>query len=281
MQFDFRKEHLEEFLGRRGSEVDGWYDALVQILPKYEIVTKERVAMFLAQTGHESVMFKFMEENLNYSASRLRIVFGKYFGPGKRNENNYEYNPEKIANVVYANRIGNGGTRSGDGYRYRGRGIIQLTGKANYTDFANDIGISLEDSVEYLTTKKGAVEAACWYWDTRGLNRYADTKDVYTTTRLINGGTNGLSDRNKLYRKASRILESDDKKQSVGLPDDYRTYVSMGHRGEDVRYIQDRLGINSDGIFGPGTKRAVKKFQKENNLKPDGVVGPDTWEFLI
>ena len=172
----------------------------------YEINTPERIAMFLAQAGHESAGLSVMEENLNYSAQGLNKIFPKYFARAGRDANAYAKKPEKIANVVYSNRMGNGDEASGDGYRYRGRGFIQLTGKSNYAAFASDMEMSLEEATAWLDTAEGAVWSACWFWDSRELNKWADKGDILTVTKKINGGTIGLEDRKSHYAEALHIF---------------------------------------------------------------------------
>jgi putative chitinase len=171
---------------------------------KYEINSALRLAHFLAQTAHESGGFRVIEENLNYSADGLTKIFPKYFKDKDPNE--YARQPEKIANVVYASRMGNGDTASGDGYRFRGRGLIQLTGKSNYSGFATDSGVELEEAVTYLGTPTGAVESAAWFWHKNGLNHLADNDDVTAVTKKINGGTIGLEDREKHTEDFKQIL---------------------------------------------------------------------------
>jgi putative chitinase len=181
--FDFKKEHLTEIIGKN-PYTDYWYNALCEILPVYEIHTPERVAAFVAQCAHESGGFKFLKENLNYKAPSLRKTFGKYF-PDDAIANDYANRPNKqaaIANRVYANRMGNGDEASGDGFRYLGRGLIQLTGKNNYTLFAAAIDTPLEDIPVYLQTFEGAVQSACWFWEQNNLNQWADKKDIMTLT---------------------------------------------------------------------------------------------------
>lgn len=202
--FDFTKDHLKEMIGKN-AYLDYWWDAIYEILPEYDINTPERVAAFIAQCAHESGGFKFLKENLNYKAASLRSVFPKYF-PTDELAKNYEKRPEKIANRVYANRMGNGDEASGDGFRYCGRGLIQLTGKNNYTFFAGSLEIPLEECSEYLETFEGAVQSACFFWDQNGLNKWADAKDILTLTKRINGGTIGLEDRQKHYNHALHIL---------------------------------------------------------------------------
>ena len=173
---------------------------------KYGLSTPLRLAHFLAQTAHESGGFRLIEENLNYSADGLNKIFPKYFIKAGRDAQAYHRQPEKIANVVYASRMGNGDTASGEGYKFRGRGLIQLTGKSNYTGFATDSGITIDEAVAYLSTPEGAVESAAWFWNKNGLNALADKDDVTAVTKRINGGTIGLDDRIKHTNEFKQIL---------------------------------------------------------------------------
>mgnify|MGYP003329116620 CR=1 FL=1 len=182
-----------------------WYTALKQCLPDYEINTPQRIAAFLAQCAHESGGFKFLKENLNYQAASLMRVWPRYF-PDMATAQAYAHNQEKIANRAYANRMGNGDEASGDGWRFCGRGLIQLTGKTNYQAFADSIETPLEDVPAYLATFEGAVQSACWFWENNNLNQYADSGDITTMTKRINGGTLGLEDRQKHYQHALHIL---------------------------------------------------------------------------
>lgn len=190
------------------AEAAAWADAAMQILPKYEINTANRIAGFFAQTGHESGGFKVLEENLFYRAETLEKLFSKYFSKAGRNAADYAKQPEKIANVIYASRMGNGDTASGDGYRFRGRGVIQLTGRDNYTAFGKSVGMTAEQVIDYVTTKKGALESACWYWNSRKINAACDANDIVKMTKLINGGTIGLDDRLKHYTEALAKLSA-------------------------------------------------------------------------
>lgn len=165
----------------------------------------KRMAAFLAQVAHESGGFNFTKEGLNYNAVGLTKTFKKYF-PTLESAEPYARNPEKIANKVYANRMGNGPEESGDGYKYCGRGLIQLTGKSNYQRFATSIGKSIDDTVMYLETPEGAVVSAGWFWDTNKLSIYADKEDFVGLTRRINGGTIGLADRKHHYEIALALL---------------------------------------------------------------------------
>lgn len=262
------------------------YKAMVETLPKYDIDTPERIAMFLAQCGHESGGFRLREENLNYSAKALDSVFSKYFKKAGRDAKEYERQPEKIANIVYANRMDNGDTASGDGWKFRGRGYIQLTGRYNYTKFAKDAGMGLREAVEYLETVEGALESACWYWSTNNLNAYADKGDIKGSTKRINGGYNGIEDRKKHWHHAMDVLGGkvapkapSKRKGSTKVNTDI--ILNIGSRGEDVKAMQKALGVDADGIFGPGTKRAVKAWQAKNGLTVDGVAGPKTLKKLL
>lgn len=183
-----------------------WYEALSQCLPDYDINTPQRVAAFIAQCAHESGGFRVLKENLNYRAVTLRKVFPKYF-PNDQIAAQYAGKQEMIANKVYANRMGNGDEDSGDGFRYCGRGLIQLTGKQNYQNFADSIETPVEDIPEYLATFEGAVQSACWFWENNNLNQWADSGDILTLTKRINGGTIGLEDRIKHYNHALHVLD--------------------------------------------------------------------------
>ena len=202
--FNFTKEQLAEML-HGNPYVDQWYDALSEILPEYEINTPQRVAAFIAQCAHESGGFRLLKENLNYKAASLRKVFPKYF-PTDELAAQYAGKPEMIANKVYGNRMGNGPEESGDGYRYCGRGLIQLTGKDNYTRYAQSLEISVEEAQEHLTTFEGCVQSAAWFWESNNLNQWADKGDILTLTKRINGGTIGLEDRIKHYNHALHVL---------------------------------------------------------------------------
>ena len=185
--------------------IDNWHEALDQLLDDYGIDSPQRVAHFIAQCAHESGNFRFIRENLNYSAKGLMGTFKKYF-PTEDLALQYQRKPEKIANRVYANRMGNGDEASGDGWRYCGRGLIQLTGKDNYTFFAGSLGIPVEEAAEYLATFEGAAQSACFFWEQNNLNRFADANDIKGLTRAINGGHIGLEDRIKHTNHALHVL---------------------------------------------------------------------------
>lgn len=175
------------------------------LLDRNEVNTPMRLAHFFAQLDHESGL-KPISENLNYSAESLRKVFGKYF-PSVEKANAYARQPEKIANLVYANRMDNGSETSGDGWKYRGRGFIQLTGKANYKMLSNFAKTNYLENPDLLLKEADAMVAALWFWNMKGLNTYADKDDVKEVTRRINGGFNGLAHRTELLKKYKTIFK--------------------------------------------------------------------------
>jgi putative chitinase len=188
--------------------VEHWHHALEQLFPDYDINTPKRMAAFIAQCSHESGGFMVLKENLNYKAATLRKIFPKYF-PNDQIANDYASRPNKqvaIASKVYANRMGNGDEASQDGWKFCGRGLIQLTGKSNYQAFADSLEMDINDVPEYLATFEGAAQSACWFWETNKLNQWADAGDILTLTKRINGGTIGLEDRKKHYDHALHVL---------------------------------------------------------------------------
>lgn len=197
------KEQFLECFPEHGHAQE-WADAINEILPQYEITTPDRLICFLAQCGHECEGFTQIKENLNYSAEALQKTWPLRFPANLAAV--YARQPEKIGNRAYADRMGNGSEASGDGFKYRGRGCIQLTGKANYSDFAKRKGMALEDVATYLETRPGALESACFYWDSRDLNDWADHKDMLALTKKINGGVNGLADRMTRYNHIKGVL---------------------------------------------------------------------------
>lgn len=189
------------------SILEGYVEPLNTVAEYYEMTANPaRLAGFLAQVAHESGGFTAVKENLNYSAKGLMGTFKKYF-PDEATAKAYERQPEKIANRVYANRMKNGDEASGDGYRFCGRGLIQLTGRDNYTKFAADLDMSIEDTIAYLETPNGAVASAGWFWDNNKLNQYCDSGDFVTLTKRINGGTIGLEDRKHHFEIAMHFLQ--------------------------------------------------------------------------
>lgn len=199
-------ELLTELFPQTKKEVcEKYLDPLIQTCDRYEIVSDDRLAAFLGQIGTESGGLNHVRENLNYSDTSLLKVFPKYFKT-PADAAQYARKPEMIANRVYGGRMGNGTEATGDGWRYRGRGFIQITGKNNYTAFAKDNDITVEDAVAYLETDMGAAISAGWYWWKNNLNAIADKGDITTLTKKINGGTHGLEQRMQYYKTAKLIL---------------------------------------------------------------------------
>lgn len=196
-----------------------WADSLNTALPKFGIDTRDRMASFLAQTGYESSQFNHLVENLNYSTvGRLMRVWPKRF-PTEASAEPYVNNPQKLADFVYANRLGNGDVQSDDGYRFRGRGIIQLTGRSNYLAASTALkaelapGADLVAQPDLLADPKYACLSAAWFWQSRGLNELADDRtddndleDFTEITRRVNGGTTGVNDRFALYKQVLAAL---------------------------------------------------------------------------
>jgi putative chitinase len=290
MAFELTLDHVKVML-KGNKEPEAWHAAMVKVFPKFRINTESRIAGFIAQCGHESNNFTVLEENLNYSADGLRKIFGKYFGANSgRNAEDYHRQPEKIANVVYASRMGNGDTKTGDGYKFRGRGAIQLTGKDNYVAFGRDKNVDMDENgvIKYLASKEGALASACWYWNSRNINDAADAGDIVKMTKLVNGGTIGLEDRKKHYDHALEILSGKvvhvEEKAIVAAPISASGTVKtlkLGSTGAAVKKLQKALGLTDDGKFGPGTQAALIAWQEIQQITADGVAGPKTQSLLF
>jgi len=190
-----KKETLEPFIA-----------PLMQTFERFDISTVARKAAFIAQVGHESAAFTATKENLNYSQQSLLRVFPKYFKT-EADAAAYARQPEMIAARVYANRMGNGDEASKEGWKFRGRGLIQITGKYNYTELADFLEKSIDDTVAYLETVEGATISAGWFWHKSGLNALADQTRFTDMTRKINGGVNGLEDRKAIWGRAKQFLK--------------------------------------------------------------------------
>jgi putative chitinase len=259
------------------------------MLPKYGITTDKRIAGFISQCAHESSDFRVLQENLNYKEATLLKVFPRYFGPGKENAAEYAGKPEKIANYVYMDKNRSkggalGNVKENDGWAMRGKGLKQVTGRANHEAFGKTVGMTAEQAAEYLLTKNGALESALWFWGSRNLNEVADTGDVVRLTKIINGGDIGLADRQARYAKAMAALGG---KIEASAPvnsqitDAVTQTLRKGSKGDLVKKLQAALGIGADGDFGQGTENALKKWQDRNGLTADGVAGPKTLAKLL
>lgn len=294
-------------------EAAKWYPIAIDFFEKYDITTTNRIAGFMAQCAHESGDFKNLEENLNYSVETLLKVFPRYFGKGKANPTEYARNPEKLANYVYmdANRSKQGAlgnTVDGDGWRFRGGGIKQLTGRSNYGAFAKGVNMSTEEAADYVRTMKGAFESACWFWKTNGIAKFADADDIVGMSKKINGGTIGLEDRKLRYSKAKAILAADGKVEQERLietpktvvkakevkppkeiivpksePMQVQQYRDLQRRssGDVVKKVQNKLGIDADGVYGIQTEIAVRSWQRMNKYTSDGILNDEQIRKLL
>ena len=180
-----------------------WLESLTAAFQRFDISTPERQAAFIGQCAHESGNFKTLQENLNYSAKGLNATWPSRF-PSEEAAQPFHRNPEKIANKVYSGRMGN--TEEGDGWKYRGRGLIQSTGKDNYRLASDALGVDLVGNPDLVLSKEYAALTAAWYWNKRGLNKEADAKDFTGMTKKINGGTIGLADRVAHINSALNVL---------------------------------------------------------------------------
>ncbi|MDO8608861.1 MAG: glycoside hydrolase family 19 protein [Phaeospirillum sp.] len=193
------------FTGARPTDIDRFTAPLAAASAEWGVDTPLRLAAFLAQIAHESGQFRALVENLNYSAEALLRVFPRHFDAGQAAA--YARQPERIGSRVYANRMGNGDEASGDGWRYRGRGLIQITGRSNYAACGEALGIGLVHAPEMLEQPSPAARSAGWFWHSNGLNRFADARDIEIITRRINGGLTGLEDRKAHYARACAAME--------------------------------------------------------------------------
>lgn len=267
-----------------------WYVVLEDFFSRYNINTRNRVAAFLAQTGHESMDFRYMNENLNYSAASLRRVFGRYF-PTTALANAYARQPEKIANYVYddrhprrTNKLGN--IYDGDGWKFRGGGLKQLTGRYNYEQFGDYLGMTADEAADYVRTFAGALESAGWYWQKNNLERFADRDDIDGMSRAINGGSIGLVERRNRYNRNKAVLPaiielgdtvSPPEPVDCGSP----IILEIGYRGSKVRQLQTGLGITADGDYGRLTAAAVWDWQVANGHAPTGAVTQDQFNAIV
>lgn len=278
-------------------------DAGAATLARYGILkTERRFAYFLAQVAHESGGLRVMNEKLDYRAERIVQVFGGRI-PTLAMAQAYAHNPTALANRIYGGRMGNGPESSGDGYRYRGRGLIQLTGRENYRNVGKITGLPLESNPDLASDPHHVWEAACGYWKMRNLNACCDAGDFRRLTKLINGGVNGLADREANLQRVQQVLRqtgfvpvgedavivggggSDDMSHTPGggSADD----LAYGSKGYQVEALQKRLNElhyyvgKEDGIFGKYTQQGLLAFQAEHGLDRSGVYDAATRALLV
>ena len=194
---NYTQNALQAVMPRAPAE---WLEALVDEPPKWGIDTDNEMASFVAQLAHESAEFTHLEESLNYSAERLMQVWPSRF-PSIESAIPYARHPERLANFVYAFRLGNGSPDTGDGWAFRGRGPIQITGRRNYTQCAAGIGKAVDREPELLLQPRVGIRSACWFWKVHGLDLHDDDQDARAETRLINGGEHGLAQRQAYFDK--------------------------------------------------------------------------------
>ena len=184
-----------------------WAASLNTTFSQFDINNVYRQAGFLSQVAHESAKFTRLEENLNYSAEGLLKTFPRHFDEDSAAE--YAHKPEEIASCIYADRMGNGDEASKDGYTYRGRGLIQITGKASYKECSDSLGVDFLLSPDLLAQQRYACLSAGWFWASRNLNVWADAQDIESMTQRINGGLIGLEERQALYTQVYKVLSED------------------------------------------------------------------------
>lgn len=264
-------------------DVQEWYDIAVEIFPSYGLISTNRIAGFMAQVGHESGDLKVIQENLNYSEQNLLKTFPKYFT--KATAKQYARKPEMIANQVYddanrTNKLGN--TQVGDGWRFRGRGLIQLTGRWNYDKFGKSIGKTAEEAAVYMETKRGAMESALWYWKSNNINRFADADDIKGMSKAVNGGDIGLADRTQRYNTNKGIIGA------IGgyAPQVVESTASVagiqrGATGDTVKAVQVALKIGADGVYGITTEAAVRSWQRSNRYAVTGKLDANQIKQLV
>lgn len=278
--------NLEQFskMIPTNKEAKLWFDLSSELFPLYELTTSNRIAAFMAQTAHESGDFRVLEENLNYSAKQLRKVFSRYF-PTDAAAKAAERKPQTIANIVYddANRINKlGNVKPGDGWKFRGGGLIQLTGRGNYAGFAKEKNMTLEEVAEYVRTKRGALESALWIWKTKRLNPLADSDNIIEISKRVNGGAIGLPERVKYYGRNKRILAGFSATRTTRAATAALAIFPLrrGSRGQEIKKVQDSLKIKADGSFGLQTEIALRTWQTKAGRPATGTVTAEDYKLL-
>lgn len=244
-----------------------------QLFLRYQIDRPLRLVHWVAQMAHESRGFGTLVEDLNYSAARLREIFPTRVTPGQAVS--LARNPRAIANHVYGGRLGN--VQPNDGWTFRGRGLAHLTGRRNYRLYGQLIGVDLEADPDLAASPDVATHLACAYWHRTGCNEAADRDDVLSVTWRVNGGDNGIQDRERLTERVLAVL--------FGVDSGPRPLLRLSSAGHAVRVLQGELvelgyGGSPDGGFGEATDRRLRRLQADNGLLVDGVAGPDTWEAI-
>lgn len=272
--------------------IDSWALQAPSVLAEFGILQgRNRLHFFLAQIGHESGGLKAREENMNYSAKRITQVWPKRF-PTLASAAPFAHNPEALGNKVYGGRMGN--DQPGDGFKYRGRGYIQITGKDGYRQVGSRIGLDLVANPQLALDPEHCLRIACGFWSWKDINPKCDEGDFVAVTKRINGGTVGLGDRRDWLRKVQQLVpwppDGIDVDPVSGAPP-FPRELKEGDTGEDVRTMQARLNLHLEGAgrpqiplgparFGPITKDAVIFFKKARDLGPGARVDEATWNSL-
>lgn len=244
--------HIEAFARRSG-----------ELLPRFEIDRgPARLQFLLAQIGHESGGLTVSEENMSYRAERICEVWPSRF-PTVASARPFERNPERLANRVYADRMGNGPESSGDGFRFRGRGYIQITGRDGYRNVGRIAGIDLESQPERAMAPEDALLVACAFWRWKDLNELCDTGDIEKVTRRINGGLVGITDRKAWLDKVRRVLAEPPAAQPAAAE-----VIAVQRALQARRYTE--IGA-ADGVIGPRTIAAITRFRQDNGLPPGEI----------
>lgn len=233
------------------------------VFGRFGIRPGNRLNFFLGQVGHESGGLTIIEENMNYRAERIMEVWPSRF-PTLESARPFANRPEKLANSVYASRMGNGGPDSGDGFRYRGRGYIQITGRGAYRDIGAIVGLDLEGQPELAGAPAHALLVACGFWEWKGLNALCDGGDYVAVTRRINGGTHGMADRRAWLDKVLRLFAEPPAVEAVGAAQAIAVQQALQRAGFP------EVGA-ADGIVGPRTLAAIARFRLKEGLPPGGV----------
>jgi len=299
MDFVLTSDHVKAMLREESSvEAAAWHVCINKIFPRFGIASAKQVAMFMSLYDIESKGFTILEENLNISKEDLCTAHSSVFGFVRNSSSEqagsasgidavvYHYQPEKIANVIYANTLGNGVTASGDGWKYRGRGVRLLRGKTEYTSFGThgNVGRSADDVVAYLQTKDGALAAACWHWEANNMNALADADNIAAATLLVTGSET-IGARANLFDTNEKILAGNASATNKALGDASTLWV-QGDEGDPIYKIQLAIckyadgtdlefpQFTCDGIFGSSTLSMVKKYQAEMGLAQTGILKP-------
>ena len=238
------------------------------VFAEFDMAAKpNRLHFFLAQVAHESGGLSVIEENLKYSAKRMTEIWPSRF-PTLASAEPFAGNPEALANKVYASRMGNGPPESGDGWKYRGRGYIQITGRDGYRAIGNAIGVNLENDPDRASDPDDALRVACGFWKWKNINAACDEGDFLKVTRLVNGGTTGQADREAWLAKVRKVLKPAPATQPA---------KSAPPTKEEIRKVQQALrdrgftSVTADGIIGPKTNAAIDKVRSDNGLKPGSI----------